>query len=679
MEKLKIVLGDLRHNTIGRHSVFMPIAIGYIASYLLSKLGPEYVDVRLYDDPKEIFDCIDDWNPDVIGLSNYCWNTNLSKMVFEYAKKKNPNIVSVSGGPEFPTDNKECRDYLLKRSKIDFFVYREGEVAFLKLVQKIKNKICVNDLKSNPQAGIMSIHPKTKRLVIGEVISRIEDLDEIPSPYLTGLMDKWFNSHYAPSIEMARGCPFTCAYCKASFLWFSHMARFSIRRIKDELTYMAKKMKSYPDVLLSICDSNFGMTEEDEKIAIHLRHLQDQFNWPNAFNVTTGKANYDRILRISSILKNKMLISTSVQTLNSKTLKIINRRNLPLDQYKELQKKIKKLGMSALAEIIIPMPEETKKSYFDSIKILLDSEIDFIETYTLMLLKGAPLASKKLRKKYEMKTGFRLLPRQFGEYKKKKCFEIEEVCIENNTMSFKDYLDCRGFALTSLLLSSEQFNFIQKHLKDFNIDVYDYMTKIWDAIKLEKNKVSSIYQTYIEETKKELFDSEKEIYQYFSKQKNYDKLLKGELGDNLLRKYRTKMLLECCVPLIKLMYCVLKDSIKSKSGSEINESLKAAEQWMIITRNISEVIKNKSFRKKTKMISSNYDVNAWLSSDGSNPLTFYKRHVSYEVCCDKDHIEEILDELKKLYGKDLIFCIGKFFINNSVKEFWRKSNVKLGN
>ena len=60
------------------------------------------------------------------------------------------------------------------------------------------------------------------------------------------------------------------------------------------------------------------------------------------------------------------------------------------------------------------------------------------------------------------------------------------------------------------------------------------------------------------------------------------------------------------------------------------------------------------------MISSNYDVNAWLSSDGSNPLTFYKRYVSYEVCCDKDHIEEILDELKKALWKGFDFCIGKF-------------------
>ena len=75
-------------------------------------------------------------------------------------------------------------------------------------------------------------------------------------------MDKWFNSHYAPSIEMARGCPFTCAIAGRPFFGLVTWQGSALERIKDELTYMAKKMKSYPDVLLSICDSNFGMTEE---------------------------------------------------------------------------------------------------------------------------------------------------------------------------------------------------------------------------------------------------------------------------------------------------------------------------------------------------------------------------------------------------------------------------------
>ena len=676
MKKLKIALGDLRHDTIGRHSVYIPIGIGYIASYLLSKFDSNDVEVRLFDEPNKIFKDIADWNPDIIGLSNYCWNTNLSKKVFQYAKNRNPQVICVSGGPEFPTDLKECTDYLLERNEIDFYIYREGEIAFANLIKLIKGGNNINKLKTLAQPGIMNIDPKTKKLIVGEPIPKITNLDDIPSPYLTGLMDKWFDGRYAPSIEMVRGCPFTCAYCKASFSWFSPMAGFSIKRIKRELTYIAQKMRNYPDVLLSICDSNFGMTEEYEEIARHLKKLQNKFNWPNVFGVTTGKTNYDRILRISSLLKNKILITASVQSLNPKTLKIINRRNLPIDQYKELQREIKKMGMSAIAEIIIPMPEETKKSFFDSIKLLLNAGVDYILVYTLMLLRGTPLASQEIRKKYKMQTKFRLLPKQFGEYAGKKSFETEEVCISTNTMSFKDYLDCRGLALLSSLFSDGQFDYIHKHLKEFKINICDYLTKTWGIIKSDEMKISSVYNEYLKETQKELFSSEKEIHKYFSKKENYKKLLTGELGDNLSRKYKTKMLLEYCVPLIKITYRALKDSLKDNLTPEIDESLTAAEKWIIANRNIAKIVKNKSFRKKTRLLKLKYDVNAWYLSNNQKPLTSYRDEVNYKIYCDVNRIERNLDELKKLYGNDIFFCIAKFLLKNGAKELWCKSNIQ---
>jgi len=602
---------------------------------------------------------------------------NLLKI--EYAKNKNSKIISVSGGPEFPTDKDECRNYLLKRKELDFYVYREGEVAFFGLVQKIRDNIDINNLKSNPQGGIMSINPETKELVVGEALPRIKDLDEIPSPYLTGLMDKWFNGNYAPAIEITRGCPFTCAYCKASYAWFAPMAKFSIERMKEELSYMAERMKNYPDAPLLICDSNFGMTEYDEKIAEHMSWLQDRYNWPSSFEVTTGKGNYDRILRISSMLKNKMFVSVSVQTLNDKTLEVIKRKNLPLDKYKELQKKIKNMGMNALAELIVPMPEETKESFFNSIRILFDCEVDTMVVYTLMLLKGTSLASKETREKYKMKTKYRLLPRQFGEYKGKKCFEIEEVCIATSAMSFEEYLDCRGFALVAYLLADDQFDFIKKHLKELNTNIYDFILQMWKVIKSDKDTLSAIYNKYIKETEGELFDSEEDIYKYFSNQENYNKLLSAELGDNLMRKYRIKMLLEGCEQLIELVYFVLKDLNKNKFDLKINESLDAAKKWVIASRDISEVIKNKLYREEIREISLKYDVNAWYLSDNQKPLILYENSADYRICCDKDHTEQVLDEVKNLYGDDLFFGIGKYLINHSIKEFWRKSSVELNN
>jgi hypothetical protein len=87
LEPIKIALGDLRHETVGRHSTVMPIGIGYIAAYALSKIGQDVLEIRLYDSPDFLINDINNWKPEIIGLSNYCWNTELSYLVFKYAKK----------------------------------------------------------------------------------------------------------------------------------------------------------------------------------------------------------------------------------------------------------------------------------------------------------------------------------------------------------------------------------------------------------------------------------------------------------------------------------------------------------------------------------------------------------------------------------------------------------------
>ena len=79
-------MGDLRHRTLGRHSVFMPIGIGYIGAYAKSRLGEEGIDLCLYEDPDEILEAIETWRPKVLALANYCWNSQVSDLVFRFAK-----------------------------------------------------------------------------------------------------------------------------------------------------------------------------------------------------------------------------------------------------------------------------------------------------------------------------------------------------------------------------------------------------------------------------------------------------------------------------------------------------------------------------------------------------------------------------------------------------------------
>lgn len=668
MKRIKIALGDLRHKTIGRHSVFMPVGIGYIASFTLAQMGKDNVEIKLYDDPDSIIKDIRSWKPDVIGLSNYCWNSELSRLVFQFAKSNNRRTVCVAGGPEFPVQKEECLEYLLERPEIDFYVYFEGEVTFVKLIQRILTGIEIENLKRQPQEGIMSIDLTTRRLISGKPCPRITNLDVIPSPYLSGLMDQWFNGYYGPAVETARGCPFSCGYCFAGQDWFNNMATFSVQRIKDELTYIAKKMQLYPYGILLICDSNFGIYTRDEEIARHCRVLQDKYGWPNVFDVTTGKANYGRILKIAALLKNRMYVTCSLQSLNKKTLKVIRRQNVPIDKYNEIQKEIKQRGMLAVSELIVPMPEETKVSFLKGMKTILNSGIGLICPYTTMLLKGTYLASWECRKKYKMETRFRILPRQFSEYLNEKCFEIEEVCVATNTMPFVDYLEIRGFALLAYFFCLDQFDVVHKHLKEFKISNYDFYYYLWRLIKSDKTALSSIYRRYIEETKNELWRNREEIYKYYKSKENYNKLLTGEAGDNLIRKYSTEFLLYGYIPAIELAYTAIKD-MHPNLKADVSGLLNATKYWILQTRNLSALFKEEVDINLSKVISLPYDIEAWYSDD-SKPVLFYRNPVKYRIFYDKRKLNMIFSHGEKLFGEELLFRVGKLLTNWNIKDFW---------
>ena len=78
-------------------------------------------------------------------------------------------------------------------------------------------------------------------------------------------------------------------------------------------------------------------------------------------------------------------------------------------------------------------------------------------TFTLMMLPGSEIAFDLSVKNYGLKAKYRVLPKQFGEYNGKKLFEIEPVCVETNTMSFQNFLNCRNYSFIVNLLASNVF------------------------------------------------------------------------------------------------------------------------------------------------------------------------------------------------------------------------------
>ena len=69
-----------------------------------------------------------------------------------------------------------------------------------------------DEVLKNEIDGCVSLDPDGKLKYTIPVL-RIKHLDEIPSPYTTGLMDKFFDGKLTPMLQTNRGCPFKCTFC----------------------------------------------------------------------------------------------------------------------------------------------------------------------------------------------------------------------------------------------------------------------------------------------------------------------------------------------------------------------------------------------------------------------------------------------------------------------------------
>lgn len=535
---MRLFLADLGHNLLTKSSDVYPLGIANLATYAQAHLAGEELDVRIFREPQDLKAALDAGAPDVLGLSNYAWNEELSLLFARYAKRRSPATLTVMGGPNFPLVASVKESFLRSLTGVDVFVdgpTYEGERAFLELLRRhVAEKRSIEGTLAAPIPGNHWIDRRTGAFVQGGEVARIQDLDEIPSPYLTGLLDPFLATGYFPMMQVARGCPFTCAFCNSGVKSNSRVYAHSIENVKADLLYLAERVK--PETTLCFADDNFGMYERDLEIADYIGWLQDRYGWPRYIRTTTGKNKGERIIQVLRKTRGALPMTVAVQSMNPVVLKNIKRDNIKLSTYMEIQKELDSMGMQSYGELILCLPGETKRSFMKAVEDLLDAGAKRISAHQLMLLHGAELANPDQREKFRFDTRFRVVARNIADYTGEPVVEVEEMVVATPDFSYADYLETRVFHLLLTVFHYEgNFEEAFAYARQCGLKTFDLAVHLSEHWREAPDELRRTIEAFLVDSEQELFRTREECLAWAKG--HYRELVEGSIGGNLLSRF----------------------------------------------------------------------------------------------------------------------------------------------
>ena len=593
--KKNIWISDLTHTAQGIGANGFPLGASYVYSYAKKTFENEF-NFKLFKLPIHLQEALQHTSPTIFSFSNYSWNLELGYKFAFLAKQRDPSVITVFGGPNFPTDENEKLDFLKKKPAIDFYIELEGELAFVDLVKNLsENSFDAKKLKKQGKKIINTCYIHEGQLVKGP-IERIGDINTIPSPYLTGALDKYFHLPFIPMIETTRGCPFTCTFCADGLAVKNKIKRYESERTREELKYIAKNINNVDELIVT--DLNFGMYKQDMETAKEIAKIQKNFNYPVSVDAPAGKNMPKRIINIASTMKGWSMGGV-IQSSDPGVLKAIKRSNISIHAYQDLiDFGNKQKANRTYTEIILGLPEDTKEKHFKSLRLGVEKNVNNLRMHQAMLLVGTEMASKKDREKYGLITKFRTLPGNVGNYnilnKEHPVAEVEEIVVGSNTLSVDDYVECRIMNLIiKAFYNNNIFNEVHSMQRAMGISPFDCLLYIKEHEEIYTEKIKKIIEGFVHETKEDLFDSREQANENVLLPNIINKYINGELGTNELFLYSALLFSEF-KDITDLIFESIKRVIKQKNllTPPVENYLSALKKFTLMRKNIN--LNNKS-------------------------------------------------------------------------------------
>lgn len=466
-------------NQVYDNSVYLPLSIAALVA--AAKADPfivanySFAELSFIREPVDQIIAKYEW-PCVLGFSIYIWNEQLSLAIAKKAKQVG-DCITIVGGPSVLEDSES---FLRQHPYIDFLVHGEGEQTFPELMKCLKSR---GNLLSVSGISFLKngVYYKTASR------KRSAELDDFPSPFLTGEFDSVIKHPYQFQAiwETNRGCPFSCSFCYWGSNLLAKIKCFSIDRLKEELKWIADNKIKF----MYAADANFGIIERDVEIADMIVESKLSSGYPNSFFINYSKNTGERVFEIAKKFHKVGLskgTTLSLQSLDEGVLELIKRKNIKMSVFRDLQRKYREFGIPSYTEFILPLPGETLESFISGIELTFESgEHDQIAIYLCRLLPNTEMSSPESRQNFGYKSRFLPILSAHAsivknDSNKDDVPEYEECLFATNTMPVEDWQYAMLFSTAVVsYLCLKSLYFISLYLYfEHNIKFVDFLKSI---------------------------------------------------------------------------------------------------------------------------------------------------------------------------------------------------------
>lgn len=330
--------------------------------------------------------------PDLIGLSLlFCSNFADLEPFASLVRERWPNACITAGG-HLPSAI--YQRIFRQKSALDAICFGEGEIPFLNLchaMQQGKQEqyfaedtcwITPEKLKRNPD-----FKPEAKLL---------ENLDEIPpfdfnmlhAPEAYRVSSRYFfvieSTEDLPEmlIFSTRGCPYNCVFCASQNVHGHKVRRYSTERIKSDILYYnrnfgIKRFIFYDDHFLSYKKRAIEILE-----FVGSLNLRAEIPTPAFFAIDDEVAAAMKKAGINEV-------NITIESGNADTLKNIINKPGNLEHAKKAVDALHKAGITAISNILIGLPGETKAAIDEGIRYLATTDVNWFQCFVTAPLPGS--------------------------------------------------------------------------------------------------------------------------------------------------------------------------------------------------------------------------------------------------------------------------------------------------